>query len=100
MRDVQETGDVSGGERLLPEPKAYLRCFYELFKSIAEAQRLKGEWKKNRKNKTKKKDKKKIDITGEVTCTGTPEIEVSSNASAFAVFANSLTLYFSSTSRI
>lgn len=50
--------------------------------------RLKGEWKKCRKNKIKKKDKKKVDLTGEVTCTGPPEIEVSSNASTFAVFAS------------
>ena len=26
-------------ERLLPEPDTYVKCFYDLFKSIAEAQR-------------------------------------------------------------
>ena len=31
---------VSGDhERLLPEPENYVKCFYDLFKSIAEAQR-------------------------------------------------------------
>ncbi|XP_031781072.1 E3 ubiquitin-protein ligase MYCBP2 isoform X6 [Nasonia vitripennis] len=86
-RTMQETSGAEH-ERLLPEPDAYVKCFYDLFKNIAEAQRLKGEWKKCRKNKTKKKDKKKVDLTGEVTCAVPPEIEVSSNASAFAVFAS------------
>jgi len=31
---------VSGdNERLLPEPESYAKCFYDLFKNIAEAQR-------------------------------------------------------------
>ncbi|XP_058809373.1 E3 ubiquitin-protein ligase MYCBP2-like [Phymastichus coffea] len=75
-------------DRLLPESDHYVKHFYDLFKSVAEAQRLKGEWKKCRKHKTKKKDKKKPDLNGEVTCTTIPEIEVSSNASAFSVFTS------------
>ncbi|CAL1686165.1 unnamed protein product [Lasius platythorax] len=81
---------VSGeNERLLPEPENYAKCFYDLFKNVAEAQRNKGEWRKCKKNKTiRKRDKKKIDLNGELNYNNPPEIETSCNASAFAVFAS------------
>ncbi|KAH0954749.1 hypothetical protein HN011_008203, partial [Eciton burchellii] len=81
---------VSGdNERLLPEPENYAKYFYDLFKNVAEAQRSKGEWRKCKKNKsTRKRDKKKIDLNGELNYNNPPEIETSCNASAFAVFAS------------
>ncbi|RLU27103.1 hypothetical protein DMN91_000902 [Ooceraea biroi] len=81
---------VSGNnERLLPEPENYAKYFYDLFKNVAEAQRSKGEWKKCKKNKsTRKRNKKKIDLNGELNYNSPPEIETSCNASAFAVFAS------------
>ncbi|XP_035719406.1 E3 ubiquitin-protein ligase MYCBP2-like isoform X2 [Vespa mandarinia] len=81
---------VSGEhERLLPEPDHYTKCFYDLFKNVAEAQRYKDEWKKCKKNKAvKKRDKKKIEVGGDLNYNNSPEIEVSYNASAFAVFAS------------
>ncbi|XP_043286736.1 E3 ubiquitin-protein ligase MYCBP2 isoform X2 [Venturia canescens] len=79
------SGDHAG---LQPEPENYVKCFYELFKSIAEAQRSKNEWKKCKRSKaTKKKDKKKLDLSGDLSSPGPPEIDLPSNASAFAVFA-------------
>ncbi|XP_032681446.1 E3 ubiquitin-protein ligase MYCBP2 isoform X15 [Odontomachus brunneus] len=81
---------VSGdNERLLPEPENYAKCFYDLFKNVAEAQRNKGEWRKCKRNKSiRKRDKKKIDLNGELNYNNPPEIETSCNASAFAVFAS------------
>ncbi|KAG9437358.1 E3 ubiquitin-protein ligase MYCBP2 isoform X10 [Apis mellifera carnica] len=81
---------VSGDhERLLPEPENYVKCFYDLFKSIAEAQRNKEEWRKCKKNKSiRKRDKRKIDLSGDLNYNNPPEIELSCNASAFAVFAS------------
>ncbi|XP_076623337.1 MYC binding protein highwire isoform X2 [Colletes latitarsis] len=81
---------VSGDhERLMPEPENYVKCFYDLFKSIAEAQRNKEEWRKCKKNKSiRKRDKKKIDLSGDLNYNNPPEIELSCNASAFAVFAS------------
>ncbi|XP_076287336.1 MYC binding protein highwire isoform X6 [Lasioglossum baleicum] len=81
---------VSGDhERLLPEPENFAKCFYDLFKSIAEAQRQKEEWRKCKKSKSiRKRDKKKIDLSGDLNYNHPPEIELSCNASAFAVFAS------------
>ncbi|KAK9309341.1 hypothetical protein QLX08_000965 [Tetragonisca angustula] len=81
---------VSGDhERLLPEPENYVKCFYDLFRSIAEAQRNKEEWRKCKKNKSvRKRDKKKIDLSSDVNYNNPPEIQISCNASAFAVFAS------------
>ncbi|XP_017880442.1 E3 ubiquitin-protein ligase MYCBP2-like [Ceratina calcarata] len=81
---------VSGDhERLLPEPENYVKCFYDLFKSIADAQRNKEEWKKCKKNKAVcKRDKKKIDLNGDANYNTALEVELSCNASAFAVFAS------------
>ncbi|XP_015122961.1 E3 ubiquitin-protein ligase MYCBP2 isoform X2 [Diachasma alloeum] len=76
-------------DRLQTEPENYVKNFYELFKSIAEAQRLKNDWKKCKKARlNKKRDKKKLDISTDLSYTSPPEIEVSSNASAFAVFSS------------
>ncbi|XP_076245488.1 MYC binding protein highwire [Calliopsis andreniformis] len=76
-------------DRLLPEPENYVKCFYDLFKSIAEAQRNREEWRKCKKNKSiRKRDKKKIDLNGDLNYNNPPEIELSCNASAFAVFAS------------
>ncbi|CAK9797457.1 E3 ubiquitin-protein ligase MYCBP2 [Anthophora quadrimaculata] len=76
-------------ERLLPEPENYVKCFYDLFKSIAEVQRNKEEWRKCKKNKSiRKRDKKKIDLNGDINYNNPPEIELSCNASAFAVFTS------------
>ncbi|KAK1123908.1 hypothetical protein K0M31_006938 [Melipona bicolor] len=81
---------VSGDhERLLPEPENYVKCFYDLFRSIAEAQRNKEEWRKCKKNKSvRKRDKKKVDLNGGLSYTKPPEIRLSCNASAFAVYSN------------
>ncbi|XP_011315230.1 E3 ubiquitin-protein ligase MYCBP2 isoform X2 [Fopius arisanus] len=76
-------------DRLQTEPENYVKNFYELFKSIAEAQRLRNDWKKCKKVRlNKKRDKKKVDISADLSYTSPPEIEVSSNASAFAVFSS------------
>ncbi|XP_012285925.1 E3 ubiquitin-protein ligase MYCBP2 [Orussus abietinus] len=81
---------VSGDqERTLPEPDDYAKCFYDLFKSVAEAQRAKGKWKKCKKEKgIRKKDKKKVDLNWDSNYTEPADVEVASNASAFAVFAS------------
>ncbi|XP_076385847.1 MYC binding protein highwire isoform X12 [Megachile rotundata] len=76
-------------EKLLPEPENYVKRFYDLFKSIAEAQRNKEEWRKCKKSKSiRKRDKKKIDLSGDLNYNNPPEIELPCNASAFAVFAS------------
>ncbi|XP_046604041.1 E3 ubiquitin-protein ligase MYCBP2 isoform X2 [Neodiprion virginianus] len=81
------SGDV---DKFLPEPDNYAKYFHELFRNIADIQRGKGDWKKSKKSKTaKKKDKKnKLDVNGDVSYNGPPEVELPSNASAFAVFAS------------
>ncbi|XP_034942184.1 E3 ubiquitin-protein ligase MYCBP2-like [Chelonus insularis] len=76
-------------ERLQFEPDNYAKCFYELFKTTAENERVKSDWKKCKKSRiNKRKEKKKFEINGDSSYTGPPEIELSSNASAFAVFAS------------
>ncbi|XP_063987126.1 E3 ubiquitin-protein ligase MYCBP2 isoform X2 [Diachasmimorpha longicaudata] len=74
-------------DRLQSEPENYVKNFYDLFKSIAEAQRLRNDWKKFKKARlNKKRDKKKLDTSSDLGYTSPPEIEVSTNASAFSVF--------------
>ncbi|XP_043461333.1 E3 ubiquitin-protein ligase MYCBP2 isoform X1 [Leptopilina heterotoma] len=70
---------------LLSGAENYVQNFYSLFK--VEAQRLKNEWKKYKKSKSSsKKEKKKVDVSGESCYSSPPGIEVLSNASSFAVF--------------
>ncbi|XP_074101339.1 MYC binding protein highwire isoform X2 [Cotesia typhae] len=76
-------------ERLQSESINYAKSFYELFKNTADNQRSKNDWKKCKKTRaSKKREKKKLDISGDLNSAGPPEIELSSNASAFAVFAS------------
>ncbi|KAK0177732.1 hypothetical protein PV328_001750 [Microctonus aethiopoides] len=76
-------------DKLQSEPQSYIKSFYELFKNTAENHRSKNDWKKCKKTRNnKKREKKKLDPPGDLSYTGPPEIELSSNASAFAVFAS------------
>ncbi|KAG7189524.1 hypothetical protein KM043_017215 [Ampulex compressa] len=76
-------------ERMLLEPENYVKCFYGLFKNFAQAQRNKTDGRKYKKNKAlRKRDKKKIDLCGDLNYNNLPEIELPCNASAFAVFSS------------
>ncbi|RZF32322.1 hypothetical protein LSTR_LSTR001786 [Laodelphax striatellus] len=76
---------------MFPEPDRIGKHFHELFKILPDQQKKKIEWKKNKKGKvTKNKEKRKpkVDGGGGAEVCAAPDVELATNASAFAVFAS------------
>nr|CAD7200761.1 unnamed protein product [Timema douglasi] len=79
-------------DKMLPESELLGKYFHEQFKVSPNHQRRRSEWKKGKSGKvfkSKEKRRSKPDPCSDVAAlSGPPEVELPSNASSFAVFAN------------